>query len=258
MLEHALAPLARARGEQARADELARRGREIQAAATRRFWDPERGLFVDNLPWLGEEKQLRLSDRALATAILFDQCPNGNVAASLRALVGCPPEMGLSYPCNACWRYWALARLGRADVVVGDFRARWATMKSVALNNTLQEDWQVATDTEDDWSHCCVSPVFVLFSDIAGIRPTAPGFARCQIRPQLADLGDLDLTYYTVLGPLRFSARRRTEGHRVEVSVPAGCQAELLLPDGEAATPPEPWAGNGTDLLDAPQPENPS
>ncbi len=117
-------------------------------------------------------------------------------------------------------------------------------MKSVLLNNTLQEDWQVAMDTEDEWSHCCVSPVFVLFSDIAGIRPTAPGFARCQIRPQLADLGDLDLTYYTVLGPLRFSARRRTEGHRVEVSVPAGCQAELLLPDGEAEKPPEPRAGH--------------
>ena len=55
--------------------------------------------------------------------------------------------MGVSYPCNACWRYWALARPGRADVAVRDFRQRWAKMKSVVLNNTLQEDWDVAPDS---------------------------------------------------------------------------------------------------------------
>ena len=42
----------------------------------------------------------------LATSILFDQCPNGHTAAALRALAETPPEMGLSYPCNAGWRYW--------------------------------------------------------------------------------------------------------------------------------------------------------
>jgi alpha-L-rhamnosidase len=238
MLEQALAPIARARGDRARADEYVRQGRAILAAAVRTFWSPERRLFVNNRPWLAEEKTPRMCDRSLATAILFDQCPGGDTAASLKALVECPPEMGLSYPCNAGWRYWALARLGRADVVIADFRNRWATMKSVRFNNTLQEDWEVATDSEDDWSHCPLSPIFVLFSDIAGIRPTAPGFARCQIRPQLGDLPDLDLTYYTVRGPLRFSARRAPDGRHLAIRIPAGCQAELLLPQGETTALP--------------------
>lgn len=60
--------------------------------------------------------------------------------AALKALAECPPEMGLSYPCNAGWRYWALAKLGRADVVLEELRERWAVLPSVALNNTLQED----------------------------------------------------------------------------------------------------------------------
>ena len=63
MLEHALAPIARARGDQRRAKEFIDRGRDILAATVRRFWSPERGLFVDNLPWLDEEKNIRLSDR---------------------------------------------------------------------------------------------------------------------------------------------------------------------------------------------------
>ena len=131
--QHALAPL----GPGARRRRAGRASSPAAAGTCWRprcgkFWSPERGLFVNNLPWLAEEKQPRLCDRSLATAILFDQCPGGNTAASLQALVECPAEMGLSYPCNACWRYWALARLGRADVVVREFRQRWATMKSVA------------------------------------------------------------------------------------------------------------------------------
>ena len=60
-----------------------------------------------------------------------------------------------------------------------------------------------------------------------------PCFARCQIRPQLADLGDVKLTYYTVRGPIHFAAERQAGGHRVSVRLPAGCEGELLLPRGE-------------------------
>jgi alpha-L-rhamnosidase len=238
MLEHALAPMAQSRGDHVRSEEFARRGREIRSATERRFWSVSRGLFVNNLPWLEEEKQPRLCDRSLATAVLFGQCPGGNVAAACRALVECPADLGLSYPCNACWRYWALARLGRADLVVREFRNRWAKMPSVILNNTLQEDWHAPPDSTSQWSHCAVAPLFVLYMDIAGIRPTAPGFSRFHIRPQLGDLADLEMTYYTVRGPIHFAARKQPEGNQISVGVPKGCEAELLLPPGESASLP--------------------
>ena len=156
---------------------------------------------MNNLPWLVEEKSPRLCDRSLATAILFDQCPGGNTAASIAALAGCPPELGLSYPCNANWRYWALAKAGRADVILHDFRRRWATMNSVKWNNTIQEAWDAAPDSTAEWSHCAS------FTDLRAVRrhrghpPAAPGFARVQVRPQLGDLADLELVYRTVRRP---------------------------------------------------------
>ena len=58
-------------------------------------------------------------------------------------------------------------------------------MASVQLNNTLQEDWHAPPDSGAQWSHCAVVPLYVLFQDIAGIRPTAPGFSRFQVRPSL-------------------------------------------------------------------------
>jgi hypothetical protein len=241
MYRHALSPLARAFGEPQRAEQLSRLGDELLAATVRRYWSPQRGLFVNNLPWLAEEKQIRLCDRSLATAILFDQCPANNTAAALMALADCPPEMGLSYPCNANWRYWALAKLGRTDVILKDFRRRWATMKSVILNNAIQECWEAAPDSSAQWSHCAVAPIYVLFQDIAGIRPTAPGFARLQVRPQLADLGSLDLTYHTVRGPIRFAAEGESGGHRISIVLPQGCEGELLVPP-QSVTRLEPLA----------------
>jgi hypothetical protein len=148
-------------------------------------------------------------------------------------LVECPPELGLSYPANAHWRYWALAKMGRADVVIGDWRKRWATMPSVVLNNALQEMWQVEPDTTQEWSHCPLAPVHILFNDIAGIRPLTPGFGKCVIRPQLKGLGRLHLVFSTVKGPIPFTAEPKQGGHKVTVTLPEGCEAELRLPGQE-------------------------
>jgi hypothetical protein len=236
MYRHALAPLAEAQGDTACAEQARRRGDELLAAAVARFWSPTHRVFLDNRPWLAEDKAPRMSDRALATAILFDQCPGGDTAAALRALVETPPEMGLSYPCNAGWRYWALARLGRADVVLRDFRTRWATMRSVLENDTLQEMWQVQTDGGSQWSHCPLAPIFVLYQDIVGLRPLSPGFARLQLRPQLGDLPDLTVVAIIPQGPVEFHAQREAGGHRVEIKLPKACEAELVLP-AEVASP---------------------
>ena len=139
-------------------------------------------------PGWGRKARARMCDRSLATAVLFDQCPHGRTDAVLRVLAECPPEMGFSYPANAGWRLWALGKGGRADVIVKDFRERWANMESVRLNNTLQEDWHAKPDSGSEWSHCPVAPLYVTTMSLAGINPLVPGFKRCEIRPQLADL----------------------------------------------------------------------
>ena len=233
MLEHALALICRAFGDEDRAAAAASFGRSLLAAAVRKFWDPKRGLFVNNLPWLGEENAPRLCDRSLATALLFDQCPQGSVQAVLSTLVSCPPEMGFSYPANAGWRLWALAKGGRADVITKDLRERWATMPSVRLNNTLQEDWTARPDTGNQWSHCPVVPLYITYMGLAGIRPVEPGFKRVEIRPQPADVERLELTAFTVRGPLRFDSRGRRGDRRVSVALPPGCEGELVIPADE-------------------------
>ena len=228
-LEHALAPIARALGDTARAAALAALGREVRVATVKMFWDRKLGLFVNNLPWLREEKDIRCCDRSLATAVLFDQGPGDQTTAAIRMLADCPAAMGFSYPCNAGWRLWALARGGRADVIVKDLRERWAVMDSVKLNNTLQEDWTARTDSGQQWSHCAVAPLYIAFHGLAGLRPLVPGFGRVELRPQLADLRPLDLTAHTVKGPIRFRAEGQVGSRDLTLALPPGCEGEIVL-----------------------------
>gem|GEM_PF-232012 len=232
-MRHALAPICRAFGDTSWAEAAADFGERLEAAAVKSFWSHEHGLFVNNLPWLAEERTVRTCDRSLATAILYDQCPEGQTEAALRSLAECPPEMGFSYPCNAGWRLWALAKGGRADVVVRDLRTRWATMTSVIENNTLQEDWVARHDSSQQWSHCAVAPLYIAFHGLAGLRPLAPGFRRVELRPQLADLSDLDLTAHTVQGPIQLVARATSGRRELTVSLPSGCEGEILFPRAE-------------------------
>jgi alpha-L-rhamnosidase len=231
MLRHALAQMARVMGESEAGARYEQTAVRLHGASIAAFWDRQAGLFVDNLPWRGEEGGgSRLSDRTLAQGILFEQCPGGSVRGSADALAGCPPEMGISYPCNAGWRYQALAKAGRVGPILDDFRRRWATMRSVRENLSIQEDWTAPPDSGAQWSHCAMAPLFITYMDLAGIRPLDPGFARCRIRPQLGDLPDLRLTAQTPRGPIEFEAVRAAGGHTVRVHLPAGCEAVMVVP----------------------------
>lgn len=232
-LRHALAPICGAFGDTARAEAVEELGHGIERATAKKFWDGKLGLYVNNLPWLREEKVRRFCDRSLATAVLFDQIPNGRISVAVSMLAECPAEMGFSYPCNAGWRLWALAKGGRTDVIVRDFRERWATMDSVILNHTLQEDWQARPDSGQQWSHCAVAPLYVTYHGLLGLRPLTPGFKRVEWRPQLADLGELEVTAHTVQGAFRFHSRGKWGDREITIENPLACHAEIILPLAE-------------------------
>ncbi|GCE30405.1 hypothetical protein KDA_58890 [Dictyobacter alpinus] len=230
MLQYALVPLAHAFEDQQLAQHAGQLAEALLTATIQRFWSHERNIFVNNLPWLDEDAGPRLCDRSLATAILFQQCPDNHYQAALQALVECPADMGFSYPANAGWRYWALGRYGRTDSILQDFRQRWASMKSVKYNNTLQEFWDAAADSTAQWSHCPVAPLYILSSEIIGLRATSPGFTHYSVQPQLADLAALSTTLHTVRGSLIFHSVREEAGHRITLQTLIEGEGVLIVP----------------------------
>jgi alpha-L-rhamnosidase len=204
------------------------------------FWDEHEGLYVANRPWAKDEGESRTCDRSLALGILYDLCPDSHTAPAISRLAESPPSMGFSYPANACWRLWALAKGGRPDVILSDFRTRWSAMDSVRYNNTLQEFWTERPDSGSVMSHSCPVPLYVLYMGIAGIQPIAPGFTRCMVRPQVGDLERVSLTAPTVRGDILFHSRGPRGGRHLSVTMPPGCTGELAV-DGKESLPLKPW-----------------
>ena len=229
MFERALGPMCSAFGDNEKASALRTVARDLVGNTVKRFWSAERRIFIDNLPWLNEDGEASLSDRALAHAVIFDQCPGGATDAAIRALATCPKIMGLSYPANAIWRLWALAKSGRIDVVLNELRTRWASMPSVILNNTLQEFWDTRPDSESQWSHSAVAPLSVAHLCLVGVRPVTPGFRHAEMQPQLGDLQDFELITHTGQGPLHFRTSGRMGARRMAITVPDSCTCDLLL-----------------------------
>ena len=98
----------------------------------------------------------------------------------------------------------------------------------------MQEDWQAPPDSGAQWSHCAVVPLYIAFHGLLGLKALEPGFKRFQLRPQLGDLEDLDLTAFTVQGSVGLRSRGKLGDREVVFQLPPGGQGELVLPQDEA------------------------
>jgi hypothetical protein len=195
-------------------------------------WNPERGMYGVHYRSKGDPlPEFRADDRSLATSVLYDLCPYGQIGPSVEALANRPDWMGQSYPCNMPWNYWALAKAGRIQAVLDDLRERWVPMRSVAENNTLQEHWHVTSDTTSLMSHCPVAPLTALYHGVLGLWPLTPGFGEMTVRPQLGDLREVDLTAHTPTGPVRLQADTRT----IALDLPRA--AEVVWSSGKETLP---------------------
>lgn len=239
MMLYAMGPLCKIFGDTWWEKSIKGFGQQLLKTTQRLFWSSKHNLFVDNLPCCQQEGEVRTHDRTLATSILYDQCPRNNTRAAVEALKTCPPEMGFSYPPNAGWRLWALAKAGEIDTVIDELRHRWGKMVSVHENNTLSEDWNVRPDTRSQYSHCAVAPLYVLYMSIIGIRPLEPGFRRFELRPRLGDLEGLNVTIQTVKGPVFFKSAGPKGKRKINFTTPAGGSGELVLHGREDVALPQ-------------------
>jgi len=229
MCRNALSTLCQAFGDTQKADEINQYAADILQGCIQKFWDKEQQVYVNNLPWKDEEGEIRYCDRSLATALIFDLCPNGETAKALNLLEQSPAEMGVSYPCNAVWPLWALVKYRKINTVLSDLREKWGNMSSVWANNTLQEFWQAYPDEGSQWSHCAMYPLIALNQGIAGVYPLKPGCVRIKMEPQLGDLEHIRFDVQTLKGAIQFSAQGIKGKRELRLQVPDSLSIELRL-----------------------------
>ncbi len=247
-LEQGLARIADWMAEPRRAAAARERAREVLRRVREAYWSSQHGVFVDNLPRVAQDGELRLHDRTCAVALLTGAIPEGEQARTLEILASLPTsrspstfelrepraKLGFSHPPNAGWRLAALSRHGYGGAVVKDLRERWGSRKALLENNTLAECWDADLEKRGIWTRCQNSavPLFILYGEVLGIRPTAPAFATFDVRPQLGDLTEIEGTVHAPRGDIRLRCRRAGDRLVVSIAVPPGSSPALVFPDG--------------------------
>jgi len=186
MIKHALVPILKLIHEDELAEELIEKADQIIRETNLRYYDQSRKSYIDNLPYIEEDGYITVSDRTLATGILFDTAPFDHRMGEI--LVNNESYVTRSYPANIVWRYKALAKAGYPEAVATDIMEHFFTMPSVSENNALQEYWQIFKGERCEMSHCPLAPLQMLYEVFLGIVSTAPAFRSFKVSPSMYSL----------------------------------------------------------------------
>jgi len=245
-LREGLARLAEWLGDSRQASVACARAEETAERIRRHYWSEAHSLFVDNLPNASTDGEIRLHDRTLAMALLYGLFPKGQEKAALDILADLPTgssgpifrlqspkaEIGFSFPANACWRLWALSHFGRAQAVIRDLRERWGAMRSLKENGTFSENWEPRpSESGDVWCQNGQIPLFVLYGDVLGVKPTAPAFREFDVRPQLGDLTWIEGTVHSPQGAVKLRCERAEPRLKLWLVVPPASIVALVFPE---------------------------
>ena len=238
MCRNALSRLCVLFGDNDTAEKVNRFSDLLLGRCVKKFWSKEERVFIDNLPWLKEDRKQLFHDRSLSTALLFHLCPGNDEKRTLEILKEAPEDMGNSYPANVVWKYWALSENNEMQIVVDEIRNKWGRLPSVLENNTMQEFWDSGYDNSSQWSHCAVAPIMMLYQGLAGAKPLTPGGSNYRIWPRPCDLKLIDISIQTTAGPIGFKSEGERGKRTLTLAVPAGQEVELWLDAREKVSLP--------------------
>jgi alpha-L-rhamnosidase len=127
-----------------------------------------------------------------------------------------------------------------ADAGAGDVMYDVATQTSfpgwghqiVNGATTVWETWGGEVDRSLNMKLLASATKF-LYKDVAGIAPTAPGWAAIRVKPVVTHrLEHARARVHTVRGDAAVAWSRHGSEVRIEVEVPSTSRAEVVLPDG--------------------------
>ncbi len=220
----------------------------IAAALNARHWDPSRGVYVDVVdPGTGAQDR-RVSQHANGAAILWGVAPRERWASMIDwitdpqrlVFTAAPPIVPSGEPFDGerhCvlantfyshFVYRALCRAGRFDLALALMRDRYGRMLARGAT-TLWESFDPTASLCHGFS---ATPVYQLSTEVLGVYPLEPGFARFRIAPQLVDLSRARGVFPTVRGDIAVAWQRDAHGLEMELTVPDGTSAEVEAPQG--------------------------
>ncbi|MCW3091668.1 MAG: alpha-L-rhamnosidase [Ferruginibacter sp.] len=128
----------------------------------------------------------------------------------------------------------ALYDAGQAEYALSLLNATtqrsWYNMIRAGSTITM-EAWDKVYKPNLDLNHAWgAAPANIIVKKLMGVEPLTAGFETFRIKPQIATLRFAELKTTTIRGVVWVSWKRNVAGDRIEVSIPGGTTANIVLP----------------------------
>lgn len=217
--------IAKATKHEADAELFEAKAKQIYEVFNSTFFDKARGVYIDG------EGATHASLHANMFALAFDLVPlehQKTVADFVQSRGMACSVYGAQYLLEA------LYKAGKDDYALQLMTSRsdrsWWHMIELGSTMTL-EAWDAKYKQNLTWNHAWgAAPGNIISRYVLGVRPLEPGYKKLIIAPQPGTLEWLDGRVPTVQGPVTLSYLRNGEHPRLEIRVPMGTTARVLLP----------------------------
>lgn len=218
-------------GDTAREENYTQLRQQVSTAFNRELWNPKKGLYRDGKPfqssvkphkWLPADTQIEtFSPHVNLLAVLYDLAPKSGQAPIVEKVLAEKPLN--TQPWFMHWVFQAIDHAGLFENYGTEQMRRWKVLPDT---RSFLETWK-GGDKSHGW---CSTPLVQMSSRILGVSPAAPGMKSLTIRPQLCDLTWAKGSVPTPHGDVAVSWIRDGNTLRLDVTLPAGTEAEVILP----------------------------
>ncbi len=129
----------------------------------------------------------------------------------------------------------ALFQMNAADAALARMRTRYQKMVE-SKYTTLWEGWGIGAEGYGGGSYnhgWAGGPLTLMMQYVAGVAPTAAGFATYRVRPQLSKLKRVNAGFDTVNGRIEVGIVRSPESFKLKLTSPAKTNATVCIPLAE-------------------------
>lgn len=108
--------------------------------------------------------------------------------------------------------------------------ARMQSRYQVMVDSPLTTLWELF-DLSGTINHAWTGgPLTLLNQYVAGVAPTAPGFASYHVMPRLGGIKTIDAGFDTVRGRIELAIIRNDDSFKLDITSPAGTEATVYIP----------------------------
>lgn len=117
---------------------------------------------------------------------------------------------------------------GLQRMIATDLRS-WLNMIRVGSTITL-EAWDDRYKPNQDWNHAWgAAPANIIPRKLVGVEPIEPGCSKLRIKPQIADLEEIESIVPTIRGAVEIMVKN-TDLYQLHISIPANVTADIYVP----------------------------